>query len=174
MSDAVLQYDESTGAFDIVLEGGEIRQSTGLVSAVIVSLFSDRRAANDDPLPDNTNDRRGCWTDSYTDSPIGSRLWLVSREKMVAGLADRIEGYAREALQWLIDDGEVQAVQLQAERLTSDTIGLQVACVVDQFDEELEGLASGRVVIDGLDVIVLLRLFPRLGDVHFPEFEYEG
>jgi phage gp46-like protein len=79
----------------------------GLQSAVVISLFTDRRAdANDLPTNAPGGDRRGWWGDSFGDVPgdrIGSRLWLLAREK------------AKEALQWLLDDGIASAVNVDAQ-----------------------------------------------------------
>jgi len=45
---------------------------------------------------------------------IGSRLWLLSREKQVQEVLNRAREYAAEALQWLIDDGIAQDVEIEA------------------------------------------------------------
>ena len=51
-----------------------------LVRSIIISLFSWKRAGEDDVLPGKS--RMGWWADSYNDDepPIGSKLWLLSRE----------------------------------------------------------------------------------------------
>ena len=45
---------------------------------------------------------------------IGSRLWLLSREKQLAGVLERARHYAEEALTWLVEDGVATAVQVTA------------------------------------------------------------
>jgi phage gp46-like protein len=54
-----------------------------LVRSIIISLFSWKRAGEDDVLPGKS--RMGWWADSYNDDepPIGSKLWLLSREVLV-------------------------------------------------------------------------------------------
>ncbi|HKD77034.1 MAG TPA: phage GP46 family protein [Ktedonobacterales bacterium] len=89
-----------------------------LETAVLISLFSDRLADVDEVLPGYSGDRRGWWAD--TDSqhgPIGSRLWLLHREKQTNEVRLRAEEYARESLQWLLDDDVADTVDIDAQWL---------------------------------------------------------
>ena len=98
-----------------------------LVRAVIVSLFTWRRANADDVLPDPLGFRMGWWGDSYppvANDRIGSRLWLLSRAKLTDTTAHRAMDYAREALQWLIEDGVAARVDVSAERQGLSTLAL--------------------------------------------------
>lgn len=85
----------------------------GLETAIILSLFTDRRAADDDELPDGTDDRRGWWGDAHPEVPgdaFGSRLWLLFREKDMQSAVNRAREYTEEALAWLVDDGVARRV----------------------------------------------------------------
>ena len=87
-----------------------------LIRAVIISLFTWRRANPDDAVEGS---RQGWWGDgtaSVTGGRIGSRLWLLSREKLLPETFNRAREYARESLQWLIDDQVAAAVAVTAER----------------------------------------------------------
>lgn len=104
---------------------------TSLIRAVVISLFTWRRAATDDPVDDD--ERFGWWGDSYptiADDRIGSRLWLLRRVKLTADTQRDAEFYAREALQWLIDDGQVLEVDVITERADSYRLNLQVILTV--------------------------------------------
>jgi phage gp46-like protein len=79
---------------------------------VLISLFTDRRANLDDVLPDASTDRRGWWGDLDQDVPIGSRLWLLSRSKLMPAVARTAKGYISEALRWLLDDGVAAAINV--------------------------------------------------------------
>lgn len=75
-----------------------------LTRAVIISLFSWRRATADDL----SAEVMGWWGDTFPDvanDRIGSRLYLLSRAKITNQTANEARGYITEALQWLIDDG---------------------------------------------------------------------
>jgi phage gp46-like protein len=103
--------------FDWAIEGPSLEADDGLETAVIISLFTDRRANADDVLPDGGDDRRGWWGDGWPDvdrDKIGSRLWLLSREKDMRQVVNRAREYARESLQWLIDDGVARQVEVSA------------------------------------------------------------
>jgi len=98
-----------------------------LLRAVIISLFTHRRARADDLLP--SDDMQGWWGDTFApvaNDQIGSRLWLLSRSKLTTETAERAREYALEALQWLLDDGVAARVEVQAARQGLDTLALNV------------------------------------------------
>lgn len=103
---------------DWAVLAGDIAADDGLRSRVANSLFVDGRAAADDATPDGTDDRRGWWGDlplaGEAESPIGSRLWLLSRATATEANRLRAEAYARDALAWAIDAGICAAVEATA------------------------------------------------------------
>jgi len=109
---------EGDFSFDENLQ--DLESDGGLETAIIISLFTDRRANEDDALPDSNNlDRRGWWgdlTSSIENDQIGSRLWLLEREKTTPNVVIRAKQYAEESLQWLIDDGVAMKAEVEAER----------------------------------------------------------
>lgn len=129
MSDIALIYDSESGGCDIALAGGDLVLDEGLRTAVLISLFADARARSDDPLPQPGADRRGWWGDAYADQPndeIGSRLWLLDREKIVPSVLARALGYAEEALAWLTRDRIARAVDVAAEAQRPQTLAIAV------------------------------------------------
>jgi phage gp46-like protein len=95
-------------AFDITLVDGYLAGDDGMRTAVIISLFSDARAADDDELPNPGGDRRGWWADTYAPIPgdvTGSKLWLLARSKNTPDVLAKAQQYARDALAWLVEDG---------------------------------------------------------------------
>jgi len=98
-----------------------------LLRVVIISLFTWRRAGPDDPLDDE--ERYGWWGDSYpsiANDRIGSRLWLLRRVKLTAQTQSDAEFYAREALQWLLDDEQVCDIAITTERVAINRLNLSV------------------------------------------------
>jgi len=124
--DIALKYDAGAKRFDLAIEGGDLATDEGLETAVILSLFTDRRALEEDRLPDGTGDRRGYWADAFRDRLHGSRLWLLHREKEQAEVLRRAQEYAEEALAWLIEDEVAEAVEVEAWHMRRDTLGLRV------------------------------------------------
>ncbi len=124
--DIALVYDAEAGAFDLAIAGGDLVADEGLETAVLLSLYTDRRALDEDELPDGGTDRRGWWADAYGDRPIGSRLWLLSREKELDSVLRRAEEYASEALAWLTEDEIAASVEVEAIHLRRGVLQLIV------------------------------------------------
>lgn len=120
MPDIKLNWDEDLLEGDFLFADNDLTTEAGLETAVIISLFSDRRAKDSDILPDPANqDKRGWWGDllaEFEGDQIGSRLWLLSREKTTQEILQRAKEYAEEALQWMIDDEIAAKVEVITER----------------------------------------------------------
>ncbi len=113
-------------AFDMSIDSGSLVSGGDLRNAVILSLFCDRRAEDDDALPDESGSKRGWWGDALLGRRIGSRLWLLSREKQLREVVNRAREYAREALKWLLDDGAVDDLEVDAEIVAPGVLGIAV------------------------------------------------
>lgn len=115
MSDLALSFDPVTLLGDLTVEGNDINLDDGLQTAVIRSLFEERRAESGDVLPAGETDRRGWWGDVFPvveGDRCGSRLWLLDRAKQTPKTLTDAEEYVREALQWLIDDKVADRVEI--------------------------------------------------------------
>lgn len=93
-----------------------------LQTAIIISLFTDRRAGRDDVLPANQTDRRGWLGDEYTTDdfdaradPWGSHLWLDYSGKTSDAVLAHAQFAAQEALAWLVRDGIASSVTATAQ-----------------------------------------------------------
>ena len=85
-----------------VLAPGRLSTGNLLVSAVVISLFTDRRSS-----PAGYPDEFGWWMDTFDIILIGSRLHDLRRRKIAdrAALIAEATDIIREALQWMIDAG---------------------------------------------------------------------
>jgi phage gp46-like protein len=129
MSDIALRWNAAAMAADVAIEGRDLAGEAGLETAVMLSLFTDRRAEPGDPLPAAATDRRGWWGDAVPVVPgdlLGSRLWLLAREKETPKALERAEEYARAALQWLLDDRVAERVEVEADIPKPGWLGLTV------------------------------------------------
>lgn len=117
--DVKLAFDTDSLQGDLALDGPDLATDAGLETAVIISLFTDRRADSDDALPaQDDSDRRGWWGDALPmieGHRIGSRLWLLGREKVTTETLRRAEEYGAEALAWLLDAGIASRIETLAE-----------------------------------------------------------
>ncbi|CCG42192.1 phage GP46 family protein [Magnetospirillum molischianum] len=101
-----------------------------LIRAVVSSLFSWRRAAPDDVLPDGAT-RMGWWADTYAagSDQWGSRLWQLAREPLIPSVIRRARDYAIEALAWMVDDDVAARLDVDASRSGLSTLVLDVVII---------------------------------------------
>lgn len=101
-----------------------------LVRAVIISLFTWRRANADDVTE---GDKMGYWGDAIAppaaNDRIGSRLWLLRRAKLTQQTFNDAREYAQEALAWLVEDGAANRVDVLTERYGVDGLAMAVQIV---------------------------------------------
>lgn len=114
MSDIALKIQGQS--FNVAILNGDLEQDEGLETAVILSLFTNRRVT-DEELPDGTTNKQGYWGDKYAQvngDKMGSRLWTLERSKRLTETLRRAEDFAKEALQWLIEDGVATSIEASA------------------------------------------------------------
>lgn len=135
--DIALLFDQNIEALsiDTLVAMNDLVSEDGIRTAVIISLFTDRRA-NDEELPENEKSKRGWWGDLFPDvegDQIGSKLWLLSREKRTNETLNRAIDYAEEALGWMTDDGLADSVSVGAD---FDASGfLILTCLIQKPDD---------------------------------------
>lgn len=113
--DYALAYDTQAGLLDMSLAGSDLAGDDTLKTAVLLSLTTDRQAQDHEVA--TGEDRKGWWADAYASTEgdlFGSRLWLLARTKQLQSTQVRARDYAREALQWLVDDGLASSVEVTA------------------------------------------------------------
>lgn len=135
---------------DFGVQGGALAADHEIKTAVLISLFTDRRAEADDRMPDEAASRRGWWGDALNSRRIGSRLWLLSREKQVREVVNRAREYTKEALEWLVEDGVASRVDVTASVVRHGVLGLFVTIQRDRsapfrFQFEQAWLGAGAV-----------------------------
>jgi len=127
--DILTEYSNDSLTGDLVLSEGQLSQDEGLESAILHSLFTDRRATADDLKAYDKTGRRGWWGDltlAAAGDQYGSLLWLLEREKLNAQTAERARQYAADALKWLVEDGVAVSCVVETEILSRDTLGMLV------------------------------------------------
>lgn len=122
MSDIALVFDKTKFACDFVLENGSLKLDDGMTTGVLISVFSDGLANEEDDVVD----RRGFWADAFDTDKLGSRLYILKRLKQTNEtllLAKEIVG---DCLKWMIEDGVVKSIEVEAEYLATGVMGLAV------------------------------------------------
>lgn len=128
MADIALIWNP-LGFADISTDANDLLTDDGLQTALIISLFTDRRVSDGEELPAGEIDRRGWWGDlgGLPSDRIGSRLWLLNREKTLPEVVARANEYAREAVQWIIQDKVANRVDVIAESTRFEELDIQVS-----------------------------------------------
>lgn len=132
--DIKLIYDEQFFMGDIALDANDLAIDLSLETAVFISLFTDKRALVNNEL------QRGWWADSYADNEgdeIGSKLWLLSREKVIPLVKIRAKEYSEKALMWLKEDGLVKDFKVEIESLRHDALKIKVTLFLSNNSNEI-------------------------------------
>jgi phage gp46-like protein len=107
-ADVRTAWSPATAPFrgDWLLDPPGLATDHNLESAVLLSLWTDASARPDDVIPDGTDDRRGWWGNwnAPEGNELGSRLWLLEREKSTEETLRRAEEYAAAALAWMLEE----------------------------------------------------------------------
>lgn len=133
MADIATKFIDFTQGADFALEGLLLASDDGLLTSVLISLFTDRLARPDDVLPNadlGDVDRRGWWADEFnaeTSDRIGSHLWLNEASKQLPAVLVRDKEFAESALKWLVDDGVASQVVVRAFSPRSGIRALAIA-----------------------------------------------
>jgi phage gp46-like protein len=118
----------------LLLGDGTLDATQELATAIVVALGTDKLAEPGDILPDpDDTDRRGWWGDYQAEAvwdgwPVGSRLWLLRREKIEGpgsrrgATTVRVEQYIREAIQPFIERRIGSSFQVEATRIGKERI----------------------------------------------------
>jgi phage gp46-like protein len=125
MTDIALTYVPEFMAWDISLDGSDLAVDEGLQTAAVLSLFCDRLANADDPLPPGSG-RRGWWGDRVAPlarpaqgnganpDRIGSRLWILMQQTQHPSLLPQVKDILAEALAWMTEDGWASSLDIAA------------------------------------------------------------
>lgn len=113
---------------DLALFKGDLLPEFGLETAVLISLFTDRYIEKEN-LPPSIIEGRGHWSDALTPNGdrIGSRLWFFDRVgKLDPQTRSGMEEAARESLEWFIDEGIAESVDVRATLVSGERIDLNI------------------------------------------------
>ena len=125
--DIAVTWNPATGTGDWSMTNGDLTSGRDLETAILVSLFTDARV--DDyvaPAPSGAQDRRGCWTDTYTGYQIGSRLWTRTRLVKNQTTLNLVQGDVKDALDWLLTAGVVASFDIDAAWVNKTVIAISI------------------------------------------------
>ncbi|MBE8578674.1 phage GP46 family protein [Vibrio sp. OPT18] len=92
--------------------------SEGLKHAALQSLLNHAQATQNDKVRMGSDERGGSWSEGYMPL-VASRHWTQSREKSVEVVRQMLRQFSLDALQWMVDENWVQAVEVTVEPVSN-------------------------------------------------------
>lgn len=135
----------------LFLNGAQVSadMTDSLSRAVVISLFTWQRASQTDEV--DNDQRMGWWGDTFAENKgdkIGSKLWLLLRQKITEETLNRAQEYAYESLKWLIDDGICSDITVNVERDEDDPNRINLSVLLttptNQLTYKVKDLLNGN------------------------------
>lgn len=127
---------------DWIMDGGPgLVADATLATAILLCLFTDRRAPDDIELPGGSPDRRGWWGDfvdideTLGETEMGSLIWIYERTYLNDEIAERIRAAAEESLQPLIEQAAFSRIDVTE---THDTLRGWVKLQISAYSKDGE------------------------------------
>lgn len=123
MPDILIQFDGTLLQGDLVLANGDLLQGDELVTAIYVSLFTERGS---------------WWANAYEPDQWGSDLLTLRRAHHSNATLLRASDMTKKALAWMIEDNVAQSVDVktewQGERLAVAVLITRPRGAVSRYD----------------------------------------
>ncbi len=121
-------FDSSTGLRDIAVgSDGDLQSVDDFSTSLDLSILTDRRADSSE-VP-QSSERRG-WIGDLTPKTfgriVGSKVWLFEQSRRNSDTINGIRDAVQESLQWLIEEGQVDRVEVAAEALNVSGVRVTV------------------------------------------------
>jgi phage gp46-like protein len=130
MAQDLLAKNTNAGCFDLVLGEQDFETVDGLETTVAVLLFTDARAA-----PEEVSEpakRRGWVGNILRSIDLGGMLWLWSQARNTQNIRNKIERWAINSLQPLIDDGIASEVVTTVVQTDKRRIKVEIDIIVKE------------------------------------------
>lgn len=109
-----------------LFENRELLQDFGLENAILISLFTDARADDNESTSDKSSNRRGWWCDDIDKDNTGSKLWVVlSRAKLSDPIIPAVNKAVKDSLAWLIEDNVAKQINVDCQ-IVSDLLAIKI------------------------------------------------
>lgn len=110
VGDISLVPDE-IGLGDILFIPGDVSCDSGLQTAIYMSLFTDA------PVEADGYETRGWWGDTIDEyGVLGSKLWTLTKDKMIPNISSVAKEYCIEALNWMIVEKVASEINVAVSR----------------------------------------------------------
>jgi len=117
--DILFTLDQYDGYADVSLADRDVERDGGLETAILITLGTDKRVGDEEPLPDDGGYKGGWFGDNISyipDDKIGWKGWLLRRSKTVNEVIAKCQEYLEDGFQWMLDDGIISDFQYTVTR----------------------------------------------------------
>ena len=115
----------NNGRFDISFENGDLAAEDGFDTAIIVSWFTDARAPeNLVAIPEHRRGWLGDAASPVEGRSLGGLLWLIDQRRLTQKTENDTVDFGRKALNWFTDDGLLNRIDVDVERISKTGIRL--------------------------------------------------
>lgn len=124
----IVEKNPGRHVFDIKVGDYDLLPDDGAETATFISLFTNQRVTNEEK-PFFSNTKYGWWGDLLSEiegDQIGSKLWTLEREKTTTETQEKFINYTEECLQWMIDDGFTDQIEVDASFISRGVIELSI------------------------------------------------
>lgn len=122
----------SYGGYSLSIENGELAKTSGLDTAIYLSIYSKARA--NASLVNNPLLREGCIATQFQEREIGSLAWVYLTHGVINNeTIESLQNEYEKALEWLINDNIANEVNVSIEKITN---GLQVNIIIETNSPE--------------------------------------
>ena len=146
MADLQVSWNNLLGTGDICVVGQDLGVDETLQTAVLLSLFTDRRVDAGRAAGRRDVAAGGGGGDLLAEEPeqSGSKLWLLRRATATQETLVKAQDYAREALAWMVADGVATGVDVTTEYTPERFLLMRVTIdTPDQATQEFEFMDAG-------------------------------
>jgi len=126
-NDIHLECNTEKGFFDLELteNGEDLLGAVNLRTSIGISIFTDRRTDDNDTIP-NAGGWAGDAIRPEDEDLLGSKIWLLHREKTLDSNLSRAKQFITEALDWLLTDNVVSDLQVNVTYLSKPKGVMQI------------------------------------------------
>jgi phage gp46-like protein len=142
VNDFLFARNES-GIFDLVIEDGQFKTVDSFDTALQMSIYSDKRAADSEVAQPQL--RRGWIGDLllYRDGyQLGSKLWLLQQARSTPSTLSKAIDYIRTALTWLLDDNHAKDLKVVGSwnMINGQRDGVTITVNITYINNQVESL----------------------------------
>lgn len=123
---------DTIGPADLSIESGatDVDRDPGLETALIVAIFTNASANDDDELPDDNDERGGHFSEVITGQPFGSRLWLLRRSNLTEDTLQRAKEYTEEAIdRHLVNEGLAKGHEVEVTKAGTNRANFKITLI---------------------------------------------